>query len=122
MTPSNPIDHVSELKVPVLGLYGRQDQSIPQDSIERMKQALANDPPPAKNSQFVVYDDAPHAFFADLSFELPQGGRRGRLEARARVVPRAARRQIRRFRSTQGFGPVATGRPGSALHSLHEPG
>jgi len=30
-----------------------------------MKQALANDLPPAKNSQFVVYDDAGHAFFAD---------------------------------------------------------
>ncbi|GJH14260.1 dienelactone hydrolase family protein [Caballeronia novacaledonica] len=64
-TPSNPIDLASQLKVPVLGLYGRQDQSIPQDTIEQMKQALANDAPPAKNSQFVVYDDAPHAFFAD---------------------------------------------------------
>jgi len=64
-TPANPIDLASQLKVPVLGLYGRQDQSIPQDTIEQMKQALANDPPPAKDSQFVVYDDAPHAFFAD---------------------------------------------------------
>ncbi|WP_277184679.1 dienelactone hydrolase family protein [Caballeronia sp. BR00000012568055] len=64
-TPSNPLDQASSLKVPVLGLYGRQDQSIPQDTLEQMKQALANDPAPAKNSQFVVYDDAGHAFFAD---------------------------------------------------------
>jgi carboxymethylenebutenolidase len=53
------------LKVPVLGLYGRQDQSIPQDTIEAMKQAIANGPPSARGSQFVVYDDAGHAFFAD---------------------------------------------------------
>ncbi|SAK83214.1 carboxymethylenebutenolidase [Caballeronia catudaia] len=65
MTPNNPLDLASQLKVPVLGLYGRQDQSIPQDTLEQMKQALANDPPPARNSQFVVYDDAGHAFFAD---------------------------------------------------------
>ncbi len=58
-TPNNPLDIVSQLKVPVFGLYERQD------TLEQMKQALANDPPPAKNSQFVVYDDAGHAFFAD---------------------------------------------------------
>jgi carboxymethylenebutenolidase len=64
-SPSNPIDNAAELKVPVLGLYGRQDQSIPQDTIEAMKQAIANGPPSARGSQFVVYDDAGHAFFAD---------------------------------------------------------
>lgn len=64
-SPSNPIDNAGELKVPVLGLYGRQDPSIPQDTIEQMKQAIANGPPSARGSQFVVYDDAPHAFFAD---------------------------------------------------------
>jgi carboxymethylenebutenolidase len=64
-SPSNPIDNAGELKVPVLGLYGRQDPSIPQDTIEQMKQAIANGPTSARGSQFVVYDDAPHAFFAD---------------------------------------------------------
>lgn len=49
----------------MLGLYGRQDQSIPQDTIEQMKQALAHASQPARESQFVVYDDAGHAFFAD---------------------------------------------------------
>ncbi|WP_199544769.1 dienelactone hydrolase family protein [Paraburkholderia kururiensis] len=65
MTPANPIDRVADLRVPVLGLYGRQDQSIPQDTIEQMKQALAHASQPARDSQFVVYDDAGHAFFAD---------------------------------------------------------
>ena len=64
-SPSNPIDNAAELQVPVLGLYGRQDQSIPQDTIEQMKQAIAHGPQKARGSQFVVYDDAPHAFFAD---------------------------------------------------------
>lgn len=63
--PTNPIDHAADLRVPVLGLYGRQDPGITQDSLEQMKQALAKDPPPASGSQFVVYDDAGHAFFAD---------------------------------------------------------
>ena len=63
--PSNPIDNVAELKAPVLGLYGRQDQSIPQDTLEQMKQAIAKVRRVARGSQFVVYDDAGHAFFAD---------------------------------------------------------
>jgi len=65
MTPSNPIDRVADLQVPVLGLYGRQDQSIPQDSLEKMKAAIAQGPQAGRGSQFVVYDDAGHAFFAD---------------------------------------------------------
>ena len=65
MTPANPIDRVSDLQVPVLGLYGRQDQSIPQDSLEKMKQAIAQGPQAGRGTQFVVYDDAGHAFFAD---------------------------------------------------------
>jgi carboxymethylenebutenolidase len=65
MNPANPIDRVSDLQVPVLGLYGRQDQSIPQDSLEKMKQAIAQGPQAGRGSEFVVYDDAGHAFFAD---------------------------------------------------------
>jgi len=65
LQPSNPIDHVGDLKVPVLGLYGLQDQSIPQDTLEKMKGLIAQGPQQARGSQFVVYDDAGHAFFAD---------------------------------------------------------
>ncbi|MEQ5843969.1 dienelactone hydrolase family protein [Paraburkholderia acidicola] len=65
MTPANPIDRVADLHAPVLGLYGRQDTSIPQDTLEQMKQAIAEGPREGRGSQFVVYDDAGHAFFAD---------------------------------------------------------
>jgi len=60
--PKHPIDVVSQLKAPVLGLYGGQDQGIPQDTVERMRKALkeANKP-----SEIVVYPDAPHGFHAD---------------------------------------------------------
>jgi carboxymethylenebutenolidase len=63
--PTNPLDRVADLRVPVLGLFGRQDQSIPQDTLEKMKTAIAQGPASARGSQFVVYDDAGHAFFAD---------------------------------------------------------
>ncbi|MDE1182112.1 dienelactone hydrolase family protein [Paraburkholderia sp.] len=65
MTPANPLDRVADLHAPVLGLYGRQDQSIPQDTLEQMKAAIAQGPQAGRGSQFVVYDDAGHAFFAD---------------------------------------------------------
>jgi carboxymethylenebutenolidase len=65
LTPANPLDLAGNLQVPVLGLYGRQDPSIPQNTLEQMKQAIAQGPPRGRGSQFVVYDDAGHAFFAD---------------------------------------------------------
>ncbi|KAE8761911.1 carboxymethylenebutenolidase [Paraburkholderia madseniana] len=65
MTPANPLDLVAELHAPVLGLYGLQDKSIPQATLEQMKQAIAQGPQAGRGSQFVVYDDAGHAFFAD---------------------------------------------------------
>jgi carboxymethylenebutenolidase len=65
MTPANPLDEVAQLHAPMLGLYGLQDQSIPQDTLEQMKQAIAQGPQVGRGSQFVVYDDAGHAFFAD---------------------------------------------------------
>ena len=64
-TPVHPIDVVSSLKVPVLGLYGGADTGIPADTIERMKKALASAPGRGSESQFVVYPETPHAFFAD---------------------------------------------------------
>ncbi|MBN3846708.1 dienelactone hydrolase family protein [Paraburkholderia sp. Ac-20342] len=65
MTPANPLDLVADLHAPVLGLYGRQDPSIPQDTLAQMKQTIAQGPQAGRGSQFVVYDDAGHAFFAD---------------------------------------------------------
>ncbi len=66
MTPKHPLDLAADLKGPVLGLYGGQDQGIPQDSVEKMRKALAETSNPAsKASSIHVYADAPHAFHAD---------------------------------------------------------
>jgi carboxymethylenebutenolidase len=60
--PQNPTDLAANLKCPVLGLYGGQDQGISQDSIAAMKAKLAA---AGKTSAFVVYPDAGHGFNAD---------------------------------------------------------
>jgi len=65
LTPKHPIDGAAQLSGPVLGLYGGADQGIPQDTLDKMKAALALGNAAAKASQFVVYPDAPHAFHAD---------------------------------------------------------
>ncbi|WP_147200246.1 dienelactone hydrolase family protein [Pantoea sp. MBD-2R] len=58
----HPVDIAVDLNAPVLGLYGGLDDSIPQESVETMRQALraAN-----SNSEIVVYPNAGHAFNAD---------------------------------------------------------
>ena len=58
-------DVATQLKAPVLGLYGGKDQGIPLDTVDKMKSALASGSDAAKASQFVVYPDAGHAFHAD---------------------------------------------------------
>ena len=66
LKPANPIDRVEQLNAPVLGLYGAQDTGIPLAAVDQMKAALASAArPAARQSQFVVYPDAPHAFHAD---------------------------------------------------------
>jgi carboxymethylenebutenolidase len=57
---------VSELKAPVLGLYGGKDQGIPVATVEQQAQALAaSSNPAAKASSIHIYPEAGHAFFAD---------------------------------------------------------
>lgn len=60
--PKNPIDLVASLKAPVLGLYGGNDTGIPNDTVEKMNQALkeANKP-----SNIILYPGTPHGFHAD---------------------------------------------------------
>ena len=64
-TPAHPLALASQLKAPVLGLYGAADTGIPLDTVEKMKAALAQGPGAAQSSEFVVYPEAPHAFHAD---------------------------------------------------------
>ncbi|KAB8334348.1 dienelactone hydrolase family protein [Scytonema tolypothrichoides VB-61278] len=70
LTPKHPVDIASELKVPVLGLYGGKDTGIPLDTVEQMRDRLASRNENRLNSgssksEIIVYPDAPHAFFAD---------------------------------------------------------
>ena len=62
LAPAQPVDIAAGLKVPVLGLYGGKDSGIPLDTVDRMKQALAQG---SSKSEFVIYPDAGHAFHAD---------------------------------------------------------
>jgi carboxymethylenebutenolidase len=60
--PKQPLDVVSDLKAPVLGLYGGADTGIPKETVERMQKALQDARQP---SEIVLYPDAPHGFHAD---------------------------------------------------------
>ncbi len=62
LQPKNPIDIAKNLKVPVLGLYGGADGGIPNDTVDRMREALKATGSP---SEIVLYPDMPHGFNAD---------------------------------------------------------
>ena len=63
LQPAYPVELAPHLKVPVRGLYGGQDASIPVAHVEEMRAALKA----AGNttSEIIVYPEAPHAFYAD---------------------------------------------------------
>lgn len=59
----NPTDEQFQaVKVPVLGLYGKEDGGIPEASIRRWEAKLKEF---GKINEMVIYDGAPHAFFND---------------------------------------------------------
>ena len=60
--PRHPLDVVSELKAPVLGLYGDADGGIPVGDVETMRTALKA---AGKDAEIVVYPNAHHAFNGD---------------------------------------------------------
>jgi carboxymethylenebutenolidase len=63
LQPAYPVELAPHLKVPVLGLYGGADAGISVENVEQMRSALKT----AGNtvSEIVLYDGAPHAFYAD---------------------------------------------------------
>jgi carboxymethylenebutenolidase len=61
-TPASPLDLVSQINVPILGLYGGADANIPLKQIEEMRNALKA---AGKPSEIVIYPDTPHGFNAD---------------------------------------------------------
>lgn len=60
--PKSPTQLASEMKAPVLGLYGEADQGIPVAQVDAMKAALAQ---AKKTAEFKIYPGAPHGFHAD---------------------------------------------------------
>lgn len=60
--PKSPIELAAELKAPVLGLYGGEDQGIPVAQVEQMEAALRA---AHKVAEFKIYSGAPHGFHAD---------------------------------------------------------
>jgi carboxymethylenebutenolidase len=66
MNPKHPIDVVKELKGPVLGLYGGADTGIPNDTVDKMREALKGAGTAAAGKSTIhTYPDMPHAFHAD---------------------------------------------------------
>jgi len=66
LRPRFPKDVVSQLKAPVLGLYGGKDQGISVETVQQQAQALAaSSNAAAKASSIHIYPEAGHAFFAD---------------------------------------------------------
>ena len=51
MTPKHPLDLVSALQAPVLGLYGAKDQGIPVSDVDAMREALTAATPIASGGQ-----------------------------------------------------------------------
>jgi carboxymethylenebutenolidase len=65
LTPKHPVDLAKDLKAPVLGLYGGADTGIPNDTVDKMREALKTGSPAAQKSRIDTYPDTPHGFNAD---------------------------------------------------------
>jgi carboxymethylenebutenolidase len=61
----SPIDHVDEIRVPLLALFGGADEGIPPEDIQALDDALTRNAVP---HEIHTYPGAPHSFF-DRSFE-----------------------------------------------------
>jgi carboxymethylenebutenolidase len=60
--PINALGSAAEVKEPVLGLYGAEDQGISVDQVKEMEAKLKA---AGKTAEFVIYPGAPHGFHAD---------------------------------------------------------
>jgi carboxymethylenebutenolidase len=60
--PVPVLDTAKDIREPVLGLYGAEDQGIPVDQVNQMKAKLAA---AGKTADFKIYPGAPHGFHAD---------------------------------------------------------
>lgn len=62
LRPRQPIDIAKSLRAPVLGLYGGEDQGIPVEAVELMRDELKK---AGDKSEIVIYPGAGHAFHSD---------------------------------------------------------
>ena len=62
LRPKNPVDVAPAIKGRVLGRYGGADGGIPNDTVDKMREALAA---AGDKSEIVLYPDTPHGFNAD---------------------------------------------------------
>ncbi len=62
LRPVNPIDMVSDLSCPLLALFGIEDQNPTPEQAERLRAELDKH---GKTYEWVMYENAGHAFFAD---------------------------------------------------------
>src|SRR5437016_1567346 len=69
LQPKHPIDVAASLKVPVLGLYGGEDEGIPADPVGPVPAGLKATGSP---SEIVVYPNTPHGFHADYRASQPE--------------------------------------------------
>jgi carboxymethylenebutenolidase len=60
--PVNALASAKEVKEPVLGLYGAEDQGIKVEQVKEMENALKA---AGKTAEFHIYPGAPHGFHAD---------------------------------------------------------
>lgn len=58
---------LSRLEAPVLGFFGANDHVVPVESVRQLEERLQS---LNKNVEFIVYDDADHAFFNDTRPEV----------------------------------------------------
>ena len=57
---ASPLDHVEEMRGPILGLFGGADQGIPSEQVTAFDEALSR---AGVEHEIVVYPGAPHSFF-----------------------------------------------------------
>jgi carboxymethylenebutenolidase len=51
-----------QITAPILGLYGEKDHGIPLDVVQANEKIIKQE---GKTVEFIIYPDAPHAFFND---------------------------------------------------------
>lgn len=60
--PKHPLDIAGELRASVIGFYGGKDHGIPQEQVEKMREALRR---AGKSCEIHLYPEAGHGFNAD---------------------------------------------------------